>query len=67
MSTQQARAKTCLHHWMIPPADGPVSLGVCQFCRETREFKNSFEIPDYGRDPSRKTTLDYGGSSHYVA
>ena len=34
---------TCCHHWMIEPADGPVSLGFCQFCFETREFKNSIE------------------------
>ena len=29
--------RTCSHHWVIQPADGPLSLGVCKFCRETRE------------------------------
>ena len=31
----------CRHHWVIGPSDGPVSAGVCKFCHETREFKNS--------------------------
>ena len=36
-------AQTCCHHWNILPADGPVSSGVCQFCFERREFKNSMD------------------------
>ena len=60
MSTQQAQAKTCPHHWLIPTADGPVSLGMCQFCRKTREFKNSFDTPDHWREPPRKTRVEYG-------
>ena len=59
MSTHQARATTCPHHWLIPPADGPVSLGVCQFCRKTREFKNSIEMPEHWREPPRKARVDY--------
>jgi hypothetical protein len=45
-------APQCRHHWIIEPADGPVSLGECRFCHESREFKNSIaEIdPDY-RNP----------------
>ena len=31
----------CRHYWIIQPASGPVSPGVCQFCGENREFKNS--------------------------
>ncbi len=34
---------TCRHHWLIQPAAGPISLGVCQMCGETREFKNYVE------------------------
>ena len=34
-------APVCSHHWVIEPPSGPVSLGVCQDCQETREFKNS--------------------------
>jgi hypothetical protein len=42
----------CCHHWIIEPADGPVSLGTCRFCHESREFKNSIAEaePDY-RNP----------------
>ena len=31
----------CRHFWKIEPADGPVSKGECQYCREIREFQNS--------------------------
>ncbi len=31
----------CTHHWLIETADGPVSRGVCRFCREERGFDNS--------------------------
>ena len=40
--------QTCCHHWMIRASEGPVSLGVCKHCFETREFKNS--IFDMERD-----------------
>ncbi len=30
----------CLHYWVIEPASGPLSPGVCQICGEDREFKN---------------------------
>ena len=36
-------APVCCHHWVIQPADGPVSNGSCQVCGETREFKNYVE------------------------
>ena len=39
---------TCRHHWVIQPADGPVSNGVCQVCGETREFKNYVESATWG-------------------
>lgn len=31
----------CRHHWIIQPALGPHSLGVCLGCGESREFNNS--------------------------
>ena len=43
MSLRRAPVETCPHHWMIPPAEGPTSVGVCRLCHETREFKNSVE------------------------
>ena len=39
---------TCRHHWVIQPADGPVSNGACQVCGETREFKNYVESATWG-------------------
>ena len=45
-STQSAAA--CRHHWVIQPADGPVSNGSCQACGETREFKNYVESATWG-------------------
>ena len=39
----QETQATCCHHWIIETADGPVSLGYCQFCFETKEFLNSLE------------------------
>ena len=42
---------TCCHHWVIQPADGPVSLGVCQNCFDAREFKNSIEDWDIDKVP----------------
>ena len=41
--TEMASEQRCRHHWIIQPADGPVSWGVCKLCRETREFKNSLD------------------------
>ena len=31
---------TCVHHWLIEPATGPVSRGVCKLCGEQKEFFN---------------------------
>ena len=43
----------CPHHWVIEPAHGSVSEGVCQICQEVREFKNSIGW-EYGqRKPGR--------------
>ena len=49
----------CRHHWVIQPADGPVSNGACQVCGEIREFKNYVESATWG--DSRITSK--GGSS----
>ena len=49
----------CCHHWVIQPADGPISNGSCQVCGETREFKNYVESATWG--DSR--TASKGGSA----
>ena len=28
----------CCHYWIIEPADGPTSKGVCRFCGAEKEF-----------------------------
>ena len=30
----------CTHHWLIEPANGPTSVGVCQECGAEAEFQN---------------------------
>ena len=52
---------TCRHHWVIQPADGPVSNGLCQVCGETREFKNYVESATWG--DSRITNKALSASS----
>ncbi len=62
MSLGRAPVKTCPHHWMIRPAAGATSVGVCRFCHETREFKNSVGYLENGRAfPMRRLMpVDYG-------
>ena len=38
----------CRHHWVIQPADGPISIGSCQICGVSREFKNYVESATWG-------------------
>ena len=45
-------AAVCRHHWVIQPATGPVSAGLCQVCGESREFKNYVEASTWGDDKS---------------
>jgi hypothetical protein len=50
---EEENASDCPHHWVIEPAHGSVSEGVCQICQEVREFKNSIGW-EYGqRKPGR--------------
>ena len=60
MVVQQISVETCRHHWMIQPADGPVSLGVCQFCFDAKEFKNSIDDWSFEntRLPGERQTFD---------
>ena len=30
----------CTHWWLIEPADGETSQGVCKYCGEVQEFTN---------------------------
>ena len=33
-------ATPCVHHWLIETPDGPVSKGVCKYCRAEKYFDN---------------------------
>lgn len=46
--TSGATTAVCRHHWVIQPADGPVSNGSCRICGESREFKNYVESATWG-------------------
>jgi len=40
----KAKRGSCVHHWIIEPAEGKTSQGRCEKCQEVRAFDNS--IPD---------------------
>ena len=60
-----ATVSKCRHHWVIQPADGPVSNGACQICGETREFQNYVESATWGdsRIASKNTSTSAGVES----
>ena len=33
----------CIHHWLIPEADGATSDGICKKCGTVRAFANSIQ------------------------
>ncbi|MCI0794613.1 MAG: hypothetical protein J4O03_14215 [Chloroflexi bacterium] len=41
MNTADANTEDCQHHWVIAPANGPMSQGVCSLCQQHRDFENS--------------------------
>ncbi len=40
----------CRHYWVIEPAGGPLSHGVCKTCKETRVFKNFLDGVPFNDD-----------------
>ena len=57
--------KTCAHHWVIQPAMGPSSPGVCQICGETKDFQNYVEAASWG--DSRHTDRSEEASKEAIA
>lgn len=47
-SSVMVAGPSCAHHWLIEPANGPVSRGQCQNCFEVRDFKNF--VDSYSQD-----------------
>ena len=48
LENTEAAVEACRHHWVIQPADGPVSNGSCQICGENRQFENYVESATWG-------------------
>jgi|TARA_B100001146_G_scaffold173349_1_gene154358 hypothetical protein len=40
----------CQHYWVIQPATGPLSKGVCETCGESKEFQNYIEASTWRDD-----------------
>jgi len=39
------------HYWVIPPAQGRYSLGVCKWCGDKRRFANTLTAPSLWMHP----------------
>ena len=48
----------CRHYWVIEPANGPVSPGLCQICGQTGVFKNYITGPWDSTRPKVAHRLD---------
>ena len=47
------------HFWLIAGAHGPMSRGVCKYCGETQEFRNSwYNIEPVKKQPVLDATTD---------
>ena len=44
----------CIHKWLIEPAKGPQSEGICARCEERRMFRNSLDHEDEVRATQRE-------------
>ena len=58
---------TCCHHWVIQPADGPESRGVCRVCGEVRDFKNYVEGGKWGDTRPAVSPMAEGSGSATVS
>ena len=49
----------CAHHWMIETPDGKKSPGVCKHCGTSKEFFNSYDIPDFSTGYHKPQLVTY--------
>ena len=40
---EEGKKETCVHHWLIKAAKGPISEGRCKKCHEAKGFNNSVD------------------------
>ena len=38
--SRPVKKAACIHHWLIEPATGPISQGVCKYCGKRKNFFN---------------------------
>jgi len=53
----------CIHHWLIEPANGPISNGTCKTCKEQKSFTNTepYRTGSWSKivtDQRKRTDLD---------
>ena len=51
MDMKMTETRTCAHHWVIEPARGARSAGVCKLCGARNDFTNSDRPPAAGPGP----------------
>ncbi len=44
---EEVDPSTCIHHWVLPIAEGHISIGVCQKCGTDKGFFNSIKDVKY--------------------
>ena len=65
--TWQICPDCCVHWFILPESNGPVSVGVCRYCQATREFSNSSEGNTFkvmGKLALQKKNRKDGGDHH---
>jgi len=65
--TGEPTGPTCSHHWMIQPAEGPVSEGICHNCHEVRAFANYLERHNWSSDASQSPGAPSVGAGRKAA
>ena len=64
MEMKMTETRTCAHHWVIEPARGAISAGVCKLCGAAKAFANSDRALDgdagAGRQPVGLAVLQRG-------
>ena len=60
--TGEPTGQECHHQWIIQPAEGPVSEGICHNCHEVRTFANNLERHDRLNDGSQSPSAPIVGA-----
>jgi len=58
---ESADDEPCIHHWIIDPPDGQISMGRCKRCGQEREFYNYVACSQWDNESSfsvRRTAFE---------